>query len=243
MAIATAATLGTFTLEWVLHKIFRRRLLTQAQQEDTKHDPEVQASPYNSEDLAARQSTLRAMRVMVMSYTFEIGIIFHSKHPATGRMLVSRTFSIRNVVLSAGIFIGITLGISSDADTVRALMIALFFHQGNEGVALGVLFCKAGYSKLKYVLLAAAFVLVTPIGVAIGIGVSSHYNGLSKAALGTEGVFDAVSAGILIYNGLCDLILPTFSDEDLPASRTLQVAGFGALYFGAAMMALIGKWA
>ena len=93
MAIATAATLGTFTLEWVLHKIFRRRLLTQAQQEDTKHDPEVQASPYNSEGLAARQSTLRAMRVMVMSYTFEIGIIFHSKHPATGRMLVSRTAS------------------------------------------------------------------------------------------------------------------------------------------------------
>ncbi|KAL3134350.1 hypothetical protein ABBQ38_006607 [Trebouxia sp. C0009 RCD-2024] len=159
------------------------------------------------------------MRVMVMSYTFEIGIIFHS------------------------IFIGITLGISSDVDTVRALMIALFFHQGNEGVALGVLFCKAGYSKLKYILLAAAFVLVTPIGVAIGIGVSSKYNGESKAALGTEGVFDAVSAGILIYNGLCDLILTTFSDEDLPQSWTLQAAGFGALYFGAAMMALIGKWA
>ena len=146
-------------------------------------------------------------------------------------------------MLSAGIFIGITLGVSSDADTVRALLIALCFHQGNEGVALGVLFCKAGYSKLKYILLAAAFVLVTPIGVAIGIGVSSNYNGASKAALGTEGVFDSVSAGILIYNGLCDLILPTFSDEDLPTSWLLQVTGFGALYFGAAMMALIGKWA
>lgn len=36
----------------------------------------------------------------------------------------------RSAVAAAGIFIGITLGISSDADTVRALMIALFFHQG-----------------------------------------------------------------------------------------------------------------
>ncbi len=101
----------------------------------------------------------------------------------------------------AGIFIGITLGISSNAATVQALMIALFFHQGNEGLALGVLFVKAGYSRLKYMVLAAAFVFVTPLGVAIGIGVSNNYNGESKAALGTEGVFDAVSAGILIYNG------------------------------------------
>ncbi len=75
---------------------------------------------------------------------------------------------------AAGIFIGITLGISSNASTVRALMIALFFHQGNEGLALGVLFVKAGYSSVKYMLLAAAFIVVTPVGVAIGIGVSSN---------------------------------------------------------------------
>ena len=121
-------------------------------------------------------------------------------------------------------------------------MIALFFHQGNEGLALGVLFVKAGYSRLKYMVLAATFVVVTPLGVAIGIGVSNNYNGESKAALGTEGVFDAVS-GILIYNGLCDLIVPTFSDDDLPQSWMLQVSGFGALYTGAAIMALIAKWA
>lgn len=145
--------------------------------------------------------------------------------------------------IAAGIFIGITLGISSNADTVRALMIALIFHQGNEGLALGVLFVKAGYNRVKYTLLAAAFIIVTPLGIAIGIGVSKNYNGESKAALGTEGVFDAVSAGILIYNGLCDLIVPAFSDDDMPQSWTMQAAGFGALYTGAAIMALIGKWA
>ena len=72
---------------------------------------------------------------------------------------------------------------------------------------------------------------------------SNHYNGESKAALATEGVFDAVSAGILIYNALCGLIVPTFADDELPQSWIMQALGFGALYFGAAIMALIGKWA
>lgn len=162
---------------------------------------------------------MKRLKNLVHSYTFETGIIFHS------------------------IFIGITLGVSQDKGTVTALMIALFFHQGNEGVALGVLFVKAGYSKLRYLILGALFIIVTPLGVAIGIGVSSSYNGQSKAALGTEGVFDAVSAGILIYNGLVDLILPTFEPAEMPNKWWLQVIGFGSLYTGAAIMALIGKWA
>lgn len=166
-------------------------------------------------------------------------------HHVTSNGMFEAILQVLNIslIVAAGIFIGITLGISSDADTVRALMIALFFHQANEGLALGVLFCKAGYSRWKYFIFAAAFVLVTPLGVAIGIGVSGDYNGESKAALATEGVFDSVSAGILIYNGLCDLIMPTFSDEEIPQSGVIQACGFVALYMGAAVMALIGKWA
>ncbi|DBA87606.1 TPA: hypothetical protein ACH3X1_004629 [Trebouxia sp. C0004] len=228
MTIATAASLFTFNLEWILHKTFHQRLMRDAESsvkavERFDAEAPLPAARADSNDdvakAADRKVRLKAIQNIVISYTFEAGIIFHS------------------------IFIGITLGISSNADTVRSLMIALIFHQGNEGLALGVLFMKAGYNRVKYVLLAAAFIIVTPLGVAIGIGVSNNYNGESKAALGTEGVFDAVSAGILIYNGLCDLILPTFSDDELPQSWTMQVAGFGALYTGAAIMALIGKWA
>ena len=151
--------------------------------------------------------------------------------------------TLRAVASLLGIFIGITLGISSNASTVTALFIALMFHQGNEGLALGVLFVKANYSRLKYFLLAAAFVFVTPLGVAIGIAVNSNYNKESKAALGSEGVLDSVSAGILIYNGLCDLIVPTFAAGEIPKTWWVQAMGFGSLYTGAAIMALIGKWA
>lgn len=134
------------------------------------------------------------------------------------------------------------MGIASNKNTVIALVIALIFHQANEGLALGVLFVKARYSLVKYILLAAVFVVITPIGTAIGIGLGSKYNGSSKAALGCEGVFDAFSAGILIYNGLVDLIVPTFADKELPKGRIKEVFGFFALFAGAAIMALIGKW-
>ena len=63
---------------------------------------------------------------------------------------------------------GITLGVSQNTSTVTALVIALLFHQGNEGLALGCLFVKAGHGKLRYLMLALAFVIVTPLGVAIG---------------------------------------------------------------------------
>jgi hypothetical protein len=84
---------------------------------------------------------------------------------------------------------------------------------------------------------------VTPLGVAIGIAVHSSYNGSSKAALASEGIFDSVSAGILIYNGIVDLIIPTFADRELPKAVWLQALGFAALFAGAGIMALIGKWA
>ena len=216
MTFATAASLFTFTLEWCLHKEFHKRLNESA---PNQKDVEMSANGKEVDSEIERTQTMKRLKSLVHSYTFETGIIFHS------------------------IFIGITLGVSQDRDTVTALMIALFFHQGNEGLALGVLFVKAGYSRMRYLILGALFVIITPIGVSIGIGVSSSYNSKSKAALGTEGVFDSVSAGILIYNGLVDLILPTFEPSEMPKKWWLQVIGFGSLWSGAAIMALIGKWA
>ena len=50
-------------------------------------------------------------------------------------------------------------------------------------------------------------------------------------------------AGILIYNGLVDLIIPTFTDKDMPKAWWMQALGFGSLFSGAAVMSLIAKWA
>lgn len=52
---------------------------------------------------------------------------------------------------------------------------------------------QAQYGKLKYSMFAIVFILVTPVGVAIGIG--SSYNESSRAVLATEGAFNSLSAG------------------------------------------------
>ena len=51
------------------------------------------------------------------------------------------------------------------------------------------------------------------------------------------------NTGILVYNGLVDLIIPTFSDRDMPQQWWMQALGFGSLFTGAGVMSLIAKWA
>ena len=215
MTFATFSTLLTFVLEFCLSKYFRRRAARLAAQAGASTDTEGTAE---LDQKAAAKEKARLMYTAA-SLTFECGIIFHS------------------------IFIGITLGITSDPDTAKALAIALMFHQGCEGLALGSTFVKAEYSLLKYIILGVIFVLVTPIGVAIGIGVGGAYQSESQLALGFEGAFDSLSAGILIYNAIADLILPTFSEEEMPSSAWLQAAAISSMFVGAGVMSLIGKWA
>jgi hypothetical protein len=53
-----------------------------------------------------------------------------------------------------------------------------------------------------------------------------------------------VSAGILIYNSLADILLPAFSGNPVLAdSAPLQVTGFFFAFSGYCIMGLIGKWA
>ena len=215
MTFATFATLFTFVLEFCLGKYFRRH----AAQLTAKADAQADAEDNADTDEKAILKEKRRLMYTAASLTFECGIIFHS------------------------IFIGLTLGITSDPDTARALAVALCFHQACEGMALGATMVKAEYSVIKYAILGIIFVLVTPIGVAIGVGVGSAYQSESPLALGFEGGFDSLSAGILIYNAIADLILPTFSEEEMPSGIWLQAAAMCAMFAGAAIMSLIGKWA
>jgi len=87
MTIATAASLFTFTLEWVLHRIFHRRLVLQDESNSRAVKPPDAEAPALSSgpaddvvkaaDLKVRLKTLQHV---VISYTFEAGIIFHSKY-------------------------------------------------------------------------------------------------------------------------------------------------------------------
>ena len=66
-----------------------------------------------------------------------------------------------------------------------------------------------------------------------------------QTTLIVNGIFDSISAGILIYTGLVELMAHEFMFSPYmqkgPVSRTLYA--FGLMTLGAGLMALLGYWA
>ena len=87
------------------------------------------------------------------------------------------------------------------------------------------------------------FSLTTPVGIGIGIGISQVYDENSSTALITEGIFNAASAGILIYMALVDLLAADFMNPKMQSNKMLQVMANISLLLGAGCMSLIAKWA
>lgn len=98
---------------------------------------------------------------------------------------------------------------------------------------------------MHHYFLALVFSLTTPIGVALGIVISSSYDPTSVAALLTEGILDAISTGILLYMGYVNLLAVEFNlnGEIRRESKKVKAMCFLALWMGVAVMAVIGIYA
>jgi len=91
--------------------------------------------------------------------------------------------------------------------------------------------------------MATFFSLTTPIGIAIGMGVSSVYKGNSPTSLIVEGVFNSASAGILIYMALVDLLAADFMSPRMQNNFKIQIGANISLLLGSGCMSLLAKWA
>lgn len=105
-------------------------------------------------------------------------------------------------------------------------------------------------SMKKKLGLAALFAFVTPIGMAIGIGVLQKFNGNDKSTLIAMGTLNALSAGILVWTAVVEMWAADWmvgshghkaelADADM---LTVALGGFG-LVAGMALMSFLGKWA
>lgn len=160
---------------------------------------------------------------MTSLFILEFGIIFHS------------------------ILIGLTLAVAGEEFIV--LYIVLTFHQTFEGLGLGARLALISWPRgrvwLPYVL-SAAYSLSTPIAMAAGLGVRQTFEPGSHLALVVSGVFDSISAGILLYTGLVQLIAYDFfmnSSTMMRATIGCKLGAFGWMCLGAGLMSLLGKWA
>ncbi|VFQ71942.1 unnamed protein product [Cuscuta campestris] len=159
-------------------------------------------------------------RGRVISQVLELGIVVHS------------------------VIIGISLGASVSANTIKPLVVALTFHQLFEGMGLGGCIVEARFDAraTKYIM-ATFFSLTTPIGIAIGFGISNIYHESSPTALIVEGILNSASAGILIYMALVDLIAADFMSARMQHNLRLQMGANVSLLLGAALMSLLAIWA
>ncbi|XP_019160534.1 PREDICTED: zinc transporter 8-like [Ipomoea nil] len=158
-------------------------------------------------------------RRRVISQVLELGIMVHS------------------------VIIGISLGASVSPSTIEPLVVALTFHQFFEGMGLGGCIAEARFEAQATTIMAIFFSLTTPVGIAIGFGISNMYNENSPRALIVEGIFNSTSAGILIYMALVDLIAADFMSARMQRSFQLQIGANVSLLLGAGLMSLLAIWA
>lgn len=162
------------------------------------------------------------MAQLTSIFILEFGIIFHS------------------------VFIGLTLAVSGAEFTT--LYIVLVFHQTFEGLGLGSRLALIPWPRSKRhtpYILGLAFGISTPIAIAIGLGVRQSYPPEGRTTLIVNGVFDSISAGILIYTALVELMAHEFMFSHSMRKAPIRdvLAAFILLCLGAALMALLGKWA
>nr|GMD33056.1 zinc transporter 5-like [Ipomoea batatas] len=146
-------------------------------------------------------------------------------------------------IIVHSVIIGIAVGASESPQTIRPLVAALTFHQFFEGMGLGGCIAQAKFKTRAVALMAFFFSLTTPIGIAIGLGITNVYDENSPTALIVEGILNSASAGILIYMALVDLLAADFMNPRMQNNGKLQLGANVSLLLGAGCMSLLAKWA
>ncbi|PLW36697.1 hypothetical protein PCANC_06302 [Puccinia coronata f. sp. avenae] len=152
----------------------------------------------------------------------ELGVIFHS------------------------MVIGLTLAVNQQFTT---FFLVIIFHQMFEGLGLGArlsqLSLPASFRRLP-IWGSLLYSLVTPLGLAIGLGIRNTYSPNSATALMVSGCLDSFSAGVLLYTGLVELLAHDFVFNKtllLEHSNSRLTFDIGCVVLGAGLMALLGRWA
>lgn len=169
--------------------------------------------------LAAPPADDELVRHRVISQVLELGVVVHS------------------------LIIGMSLGASDFPSTVRPLVPALTFHQLFEGIGLGGCIVQSKFRLKSVVTMALFFSLTTPVGIAVGIAISSVYDETNPTALVVQGLLESAAAGILVYMALVDILAEDFMNARVQSRGRLQLALNVSLLLGAGLMSMLAIWA
>ncbi|KAJ5366907.1 hypothetical protein N7541_000848 [Penicillium brevicompactum] len=199
--------------------VFIQQQAAQSADQPTPAKNESGVSTWASEDETVIAE--RSFRQQIAAFLLlEFGIIFHS------------------------VIIGLNLGVTGSE--FATLYPVLVFHQSFEGLGIGARMSAIPFGKHTWLpwILCALYGLTTPISIAIGLGVRTTYVPGSKVSLIIQGVLNAISAGILIYSSLVELLARDFLFDPCRTKRRSKLLFMvSCTILGAGIMALIGKWA
>ncbi|KAL6852763.1 high-affinity Zn(2+) transporter zrt1 [Amphichorda felina] len=218
-----------------------------------------------SKERAQTVLSSEVVNILVM----ELGILFHSLLIGLTLVVSGDSFFITLfvVILFHQVFEGIALGTRIATIGTPEHVVTIVNHtetnngaspdadknvpHGEEGSSTSSeTLLPTSLSMKQKLILASLFAFITPIGMAIGIGVLDHFNGNDKNTIIAIGTLDALSAGILIWVGVVEM----WAGDWMTGSHghkaeladadwiTVTLAGFG-LVAGFVIMSLLGKWA
>jgi solute carrier family 39 (zinc transporter), member 1/2/3 len=172
---------------------------------------------FGGDSAAAERSFRQQIAALLI---LEFGVIFHS------------------------VIIGLNLGVVGSEFTT--LYPVLVFHQSFEGLGIGARMSAIPFKRKSWLpwILCMLYGLTTPVSIAIGLGLRTTYNPNSNTASIISGILDSLSAGILVYTGLVELLARDFLFDPNRTNDRKRLAFMTVCTFlGAGIMALVGKWA
>ncbi|KAK4702300.1 solute carrier family 39 (zinc transporter), member 1/2/3, partial [Phenoliferia sp. Uapishka_3] len=183
-----------------------------------------------------------AMAQILGTVILEFGVIFHS-------FIIGLTLAV--VDDFATLFVVLVFHREPHPQTSFSILTltSVFTSEMFEGLGLGSRLSTLPLpSRLNWVPFFGAilYACITPLGVAVGLGVRTTYNPDSATALIVSGLLDSLSAGILMYTGLVELLAHDFIFNRamaVEASNTKVACSVGCVLLGAGIMALLGRWA
>lgn len=177
----------------------------------------------------------------------QMGTLTNDKRKEQYLNQVFAVFVLEFGILFHTVFVGLSLAVSGEE--FITLFIVIVFHQMFEGLGLGARIAETNWPKdrkLTPYFLALGFTLCGPIAIAIGLGVRHSFAPGSRKSLISNGIFDSISSGILIYTGLVELMAHEFlfsSQFKGPDGVKRMLWAYFVMCLGAGLMALLGRWA
>ena len=158
--------------------------------------------------------------------------------PAAARPLTARAVLMpymMAMLLSMHSFIeGIALGVEETVVETLDVVMAIAAHKWFAAFALGVNLTRSRLDRTTLIHIVIIFSLMTPLGILIGILVTSSLESVTQS-LASEAV-KAVASGTFVYVGLIEVIVP---ELDGPFDRKPK---FGLVLFGATAMSYLAIW-